>query len=82
MSIPVASELTLPEIRTRQCRFPTINYGREMALPCPLYIPAAPELISDRSWLILDKITHSGEPYGFEHAGCLFHNNYWRCLFF
>ena len=25
------------EIRTRQCRFPTINHGRETALPCPLY---------------------------------------------
>ena len=40
ISIPVASELVLPEIRTRQCRFPTINRGRETALPCPLIIPA------------------------------------------
>ena len=23
--------------RTRQCRVPTINHGRETALPCPLY---------------------------------------------
>ena len=37
ISFPVASELILPEIRTRQCRFPTINPGRETALPCPLY---------------------------------------------
>ena len=36
-SFPVASELILPEIRTRQCRFPTINPGRETAVPCPLY---------------------------------------------
>jgi hypothetical protein len=35
ISIPVASELILPEIRTRQCRVPTINHGRETALPCP-----------------------------------------------
>ncbi len=49
------------EIRTRHCRVPTINHGRETALPCPLYlrlimvgkrhcrvlyiIPAQPELI-------------------------------------
>ena len=25
----------LPKVRTRQCRFPTINRGRETALPCP-----------------------------------------------
>ncbi len=31
----VASELILPEIRTRQCRVPTIKSGRETALPCP-----------------------------------------------
>ena len=37
ISFPVASELILPEIRTRQYRFPTINPGRETALPCPLY---------------------------------------------
>ena len=37
ISFPVASELILPEIRTRQCRFPTINPGRDTALPCPLY---------------------------------------------
>ena len=37
ISFPVASELILPEIRTRQCRVPTINPGRETALPCPLY---------------------------------------------
>jgi hypothetical protein len=36
ISNPVASEL-LPKARTRQCRFPTINRGRETALPCPLY---------------------------------------------
>jgi hypothetical protein len=36
ISNPVASEL-LPKGRTRQCRFPTINRGRETALPCPLY---------------------------------------------
>jgi len=28
---PVALELTLPEIRTRQCRVPIINQGRETA---------------------------------------------------
>ncbi|WP_333155305.1 hypothetical protein [Microcoleus sp. SVA1_A1] len=27
----------LPTTRTRQCRVPTINRGRETALPCPLY---------------------------------------------
>ena len=37
ISIPVASELILGEIRRRQCRFPTINDGRETALPSPLY---------------------------------------------
>jgi ankyrin repeat protein/serine/threonine protein kinase len=37
ISILVASELILPEIGTRQCRFPTINHRRETALPCPLY---------------------------------------------
>ena len=37
ISFPVASELILSEIRTRQCRFPTINPGRDTALPCPLY---------------------------------------------
>ena len=37
ISIPVASKLILPEIRTRQCRVPTIYHGRETALPCPLY---------------------------------------------
>ena len=37
ISFPVASELILPEIRTRQYRFPTINPGRDTALPCPLY---------------------------------------------
>ncbi|MEG4440621.1 hypothetical protein QUB47_01000 [Microcoleus sp. AT9_B5] len=26
----------LPEIRTRHCRVPTIDRGRETALPCPL----------------------------------------------
>ena len=36
ISILVASELILPEIRTRQCRVPTIDRGRETALPCPL----------------------------------------------
>jgi hypothetical protein len=35
ISIPVASELISPEIRTRQCRFPTVIYCRETALPCP-----------------------------------------------
>ena len=36
-SNPVASELMLPTVRTRQCRVPTINRGRETALPCPTY---------------------------------------------
>ena len=27
----------LPEIRTRQCRFPIIDRGRDTAVPCPLY---------------------------------------------
>ncbi len=35
ISILVASELILPEIRTRQCRVPTIDRGRETALPSP-----------------------------------------------
>ena len=30
-------QLIMVEIRTRQCRVPTINHGRETALPCPLY---------------------------------------------
>ena len=34
---PVASELILPKVRTRQCRVPTINRGRDTALPSPLY---------------------------------------------
>ena len=37
ISIPVASELLVAEIRTRQCRVPTINRGRDTALPSPLY---------------------------------------------
>ena len=41
ISIPVASELILPQIRTRQCRVPTINHGRETALPYPLYYSGA-----------------------------------------
>jgi hypothetical protein len=45
--IPVASELILPEIRRRQCRVPTINRGRETALPCPLYYSG--NLIHDRT---------------------------------
>ncbi|MEG3882028.1 hypothetical protein QT972_32210 [Microcoleus sp. herbarium7] len=36
ISNPVASELILPAARTRHCRVPTINSGRETALPCPL----------------------------------------------
>ena len=36
ISNPVASELILPTARTRQCRVPTIDRGRETALPCPL----------------------------------------------
>ena len=36
ISIPVVSELILPEIRRRQCRLPTINYGRKTAL---LFLP-------------------------------------------
>ncbi len=36
-SNPVASELILPTARTRQCRVPTINPGRDTALPCPPY---------------------------------------------
>jgi len=44
ISIPVTLELILPEIRTRQCRIPTIHYGREMALPCPLYHSGAAEI--------------------------------------
>jgi len=43
---PVASELLLPEIRRRQCRFSTINRGRDTALPSPLSSPRVqPELI-------------------------------------
>jgi len=38
VSNPVASELILPTaFETALCRFPTINPGRETALPCPLY---------------------------------------------
>jgi hemolysin activation/secretion protein len=37
ISNPVESELILPTVSTRQCRVPTINHGRETALPCPLY---------------------------------------------
>src|SRR6476661_6816052 len=37
ISTPVASELILLTVRTRQCRVPTINGGRDTALPCPLY---------------------------------------------
>ncbi len=37
ISNPVASELILPTVRTRQCRVPTINRGRDTAVPCPLY---------------------------------------------
>jgi hypothetical protein len=37
ISNPLASELILPIVRTRQCRVPTINRGRDTALPCPLY---------------------------------------------
>ncbi len=37
ISTPVASELILPTVRTRQCRVPTINRGRDTALPCPQY---------------------------------------------
>jgi ankyrin repeat protein/serine/threonine protein kinase len=37
ISILVASELILPEIGTRQCRFPTAIDCWETALPCPLY---------------------------------------------
>ena len=33
----VASELLVAEIRRRQCRFPTIDNGRETALLSPLY---------------------------------------------
>ncbi|MEG4572799.1 hypothetical protein QUA56_08865 [Microcoleus sp. N3A4] len=36
ISIPVVSELILPEIRTRHCRVPTIDRGRDTAVPCPL----------------------------------------------
>ncbi|HAT14192.1 MAG TPA: hypothetical protein DCS91_12020 [Microcoleaceae bacterium UBA11344] len=35
ISNPLASQLILTA-RTRQCRVPTINRGRETALPCPL----------------------------------------------
>ena len=45
ISIPVASELILPEIRIRQCRVPTINLGRETAVPCPLYHSGAAGMI-------------------------------------
>ena len=45
--IPVASELILPKIRTRHCRVPTINRGRETALPCPLYYSG--NLVNDRT---------------------------------
>jgi hypothetical protein len=37
ISNPVASELKLPTVGTRQCRFPTTINCRETALPCPLY---------------------------------------------
>jgi len=29
--------INITEIRTRQCRVPTRNWGRDTALPCPLY---------------------------------------------
>ncbi|MBE9186653.1 hypothetical protein IQ270_18660 [Microcoleus sp. LEGE 07076] len=51
ISIPVAPELILPEIRTRQCRVPTINHGRETALPCPLYHSGAAGIDMSRSAL-------------------------------
>jgi hypothetical protein len=39
ISNPVASELTLPEIRTGQCPVPTMLFwGKETALPCPLLL--------------------------------------------
>ena len=37
ISNPVASELMLPTVRTGQCRVPTINGGRDTAVPCPRY---------------------------------------------
>ncbi len=37
ISTPVASELILLTVRTRQCRVPTPINCRDMALPCPLY---------------------------------------------
>ncbi len=35
ISIPIASELLVAEMRRRQCRVPTIH-GRDTALPSPL----------------------------------------------
>ncbi len=32
----------LPKVRTRQCRFPTINRGRETALPFPPRVAKVP----------------------------------------
>jgi hypothetical protein len=37
ISTPVASELILLTVRTRQCRVPTPINCRDTALPCPLY---------------------------------------------
>ena len=36
ISNPVASKLILPTTRKRQCRVPTMNWGRDTALPFPL----------------------------------------------
>ena len=42
ISIPVLPELILPEIRRRQCRFPTILFwGRDTAMPCPRLLASA-----------------------------------------
>ncbi len=53
--------MILPTIRTRQCRFPTINRGRDTVLPCPLDHSGAAAV--DMTHSTADKLTAGKEEY-------------------
>ncbi len=62
-SNPVASELLiLLAARTRQCRLPTINHGRDTALPCPLYHSGVTGIDIKNSLLVPKQIVRSQNP--------------------
>ncbi|MEG4404808.1 acylase [Microcoleus sp. MON2_D5] len=66
ISNPVTSELILPTARTQQCRVPTINPGRDTALPCPLDNSGATEndindsILGSNGWAIAPSHSATG----------------------